>query len=225
MNAREIWILPDRMQTGIVKCLEGNKIHDLHKSLMLNKIPKELSLGIPEEVYENHHKDEHFIFSQLAQGIEGEYYFCVSSPAGKDRSNRSVAISYFQIMNNKEPNLNPAIPGCPIISDEDHYWAKKMFSFTEKLSSINSSEVQKMLEAANNPKNSHLRSFTSKPLTKALYKPDWPRQKKTFLTTKAIIFVFLITLALTTIRPSLLNDFLASIVYKFKNENIHNSVN
>lgn len=172
---KNVWLLPDRKQSGRVQAIQDGRIEDAHKLINLSELPSALILGIPEEIFRKN-SGRFFIFSQFAILESGVRIFCISAPAGKDISGRMVAISNLQYLEHEEePNL---IPPSPIsIGKEDEMAINRNIEHCQKNPEILSS-TREMLTAAKKSRNKRRRTFSSEELSFAADKPDWMPQKK-----------------------------------------------
>ncbi|WP_144244726.1 hypothetical protein [Pluralibacter gergoviae] len=174
---RSIWLLPDRKQTGCVIALENGVNHNLHELIDLSTLPRELTLGIPEELFRK--KSNHdFLFGQFVILASGERIFCISAPAGKDISGRIVSISNLQILDKKEKaNLSFSVP--PNTPLEDEKIINEVFINEENFSIKKFEPIKLMLDAVAVVKRA--RSFSSEKLVLSSNKPEWMPQKKNHL--------------------------------------------
>ncbi|QET55306.1 hypothetical protein FOB25_02210 [Citrobacter portucalensis] len=196
---RSIWLLPDRKQTGCVIALENGVNHNLHELIDLSTLPPELILGIPEELFRKK-LDHGFLFGQFVILTSGERIFCISAPAGKDISGRTVSISNLQILDkNEEANLIFSLPSNTTREDEkiiNEVFVNKGSDFLKKFEPINL-----MLNAVAVVKRA--RSFSSETLVLSSNKPEWmPQKKKTHLSmliSNKYIFLLILFMVMTIV--------------------------
>lgn len=188
---KNIWIIPDRHQNGLTYAIDAETIAPLTELVNVKRIPPELVIGIPEEILRKN-SDIGFLYAQCAKLLtdsnqaEG-YAFCISTPAGTDRSGRIVCITNLQILDSAEsPTLPPERPsGFP----------HDLIIWTEGFDDIQSGTyrpVFQMLEAR--CKRSSLRSFSSERLRNSRFTPDWMPQKKSTKFTRVIVVATILSL-------------------------------
>lgn len=167
---RNIWLIPDREQDGLTRSIEDERISSLNELIDLKLLPPVLVLGIPEEISRAHSNGK-FIYAQFVTLKNLDRVFCLSAPAGTDRSGRMVFITNLQILT---PTEEPAIP-----PKRPSNFPTDLNPWVEQFSNTKSSEyepVYKMLEACRH--NAWKKSFSSERLQKSKFMPDWMPQKK-----------------------------------------------
>lgn len=193
---RNIWLMPDREQDGMAYAIDGERVAPFNEIIDLKTLPPELVIGIPEEILRRNN-DKNFIYAQLAKlrnnlDKDGNYVFCLSSPAGYDKSGRVVFITNVQILSPiDDPIIPPKRPsGFPSNLD---IWAER-FDDTE---SSAYDPVFQMLDARLN--NPSAKSFSSERLQKSRFTPDWMPQKKNIRTPSVFIYSIILILFLSII--------------------------
>lgn len=175
---RNIWLIPDREQDGQAYAIDGDRIAPLNEILNLKLLPPELVIGIPEEIIRENH-GRNFIFAQLAklkndENYSDEWAFCLSSPAGIDKSGRVIFITNLQIISkNEEPTIPPPRPSN--FPSDLNILAKQ---FDDERSSAYY-PVKKMINARN--ENPIAKSFASEMIKKSRFTPDWMPKKNLLL--------------------------------------------
>lgn len=168
---RNLWLLPDSEQSGVVKALEGTEIKPIHEIVDLGVLPRSFVLGIPESVLREN-QDDGFIYAQYSKLNNGTALFSCSKRAGNDKTGRTVVITNLQILNRNELPIFPPEPN-PCAPSLD---ASSMTGF-DLDSNFHSSNVKLMLDAVKARR--FINSFASEPMPNSVNKPQWvPSTKK-----------------------------------------------
>mgnify|MGYP001061429946 FL=1 len=168
---RNLWLLPDFEQSGVVKALEGKQTNPIHEVIDLGTLPNSFVLGIPESVLREN-QDENFVYAQYSKLNNGTALFSCSKRAGNDKTGRTVVITNLQILTRNEtpifpPEANPYAPPADASSMASFYHADDFHSANVKL----------MLEAVKARR--FINSFASEQMPNSVNKPQWvPSTKK-----------------------------------------------
>jgi hypothetical protein len=170
---RNLWLLPDREQSGAICVFENDEITFLHETVNLAELPPALVLGIPEELLiENQESD--FLFGQFFR-LKNLDIFCCSGRAGKDISGRTVVVTNMQMLRKGEiPRVPPEFNSKA--SNDYVFFMKAITDIFLDTQCESSKNILHMLTVVNN--NIRLNSFSSERLSRAISKPDWMPSKK-----------------------------------------------
>lgn len=163
------WGLPDKKQEGdifIINLKNNEKISTLefYRKFRIKEqnVNKEFIGGIPSELLIKFESND-FIFGQCVRA-DGRYIFSMSRRCGRDNDNRTVTLTYYQIVS-KIDDIQ-----FPIKEELDKL---KHLDSTLEFGIDNRSKqaIEKMLKAVRN--FPHLSSFCSEKIYKSVYKHDW----------------------------------------------------
>lgn len=170
---RNLWLLPDYSQSGVIMAREGDVLQPLHETLDLSSLPQSLILGIPEELL-NTRRENGFIYSQFAKTNHELSYFVCSMRAGTDIAGRSVCITNVQLLSQIESPVFPPRPPEWMTERESESIVK-----LTSLGSINSggaASTFEMLEAVR--LGNGWKTFSSERLVKSANPHSWMPKKK-----------------------------------------------
>lgn len=191
---KNIWLIPDIEQTGIVMGIENGEKKPINDILDLSTLPKFLTLGIPEELIRGKNDIENFIYGQLYRNPEDKISTLVlSTPAiHKDISGRIIFITNIQIYEKDiHPNLPPEPPQENLVDEETYKSIKHLIQLTKSKSSFKN--IRAMLNFARTKKFS---SFTSEHLRMAHTPPEWMPKKKLKNYLLAVLSILSIAIAI-----------------------------
>lgn len=172
---RLLWVLPHRSQSGDEEVVEDGKYLLLLDAINVRTLPKEIILGIPEEVLRRY-PSEDVIFAQFAKQPEQDRdVFTVSVPCGYDKGGRRVYLTALTLLTMRQPMLRSMdwiLPAADALPDEDLECARRL---RERLRRSNvddhwASSVAEMLKAA---QCGYYRSFCNVHLKSTLHRPQW----------------------------------------------------
>lgn len=169
---RDIWLLPDREQTGTIQVFESGELKPLHEAVELSLLPMSFVLGIPEAVLREN-PSEGFVFSQYSRLSDNRAVFAVSKRAGLDQSGRSVVLTNLQWL---EPEEHPVLPKGQTLEIFDKLRkSKEIIEFALDDNALEN--VRAMLYAVDSRPS--IRSYASESMARSANRPEWsPRRKK-----------------------------------------------
>ena len=182
MNKSEhIWILPDRSQSGDHTAVRQGRKEKLSKIMDVRKLPRELVLGVPEELIRKYGSDDP-IFAQLVRD-EKQQYLNISTCCGKDKEGRVVHLTFLDISNLRdETALDLPTQGLP---DEPSRRAETIQQRIEQNSDKWVRGIKEMLKAAQ--ANRYFRYLSNIETPKAHFPPEWTPQAARRTQTKFLL--------------------------------------
>lgn len=170
---KSAWILPDRHQTGTLLLDEGGRLEPLHKVIDLRKLPRSLTLGIPEELFAANRSGSTPFF-QLARLGDDETLFTASLEAGADDDGRAVVLTLlFKLDQGKAFDLK-CLAEIDVPVSEVAY-AKTLLGEINTQLCNPSSQLATMLNAVERLPT--LLTFASETLIRSANRPDWMKKK------------------------------------------------
>ncbi len=174
-QSKTIWVLPHRDQSGDEDVVKDGKLMKLTEALPVDRLPKELVLGIPESVLRQHPEDDLIFAQYVRQRSMGRALFALSVTCGKDKGGRTVYLTLLEDLGVEDrPQFQPAVEGLP---DRERRKAEKLLSRLKKQKDKWVCRTVEMLDEAT--RNRSINSFSNVSIPGAAYPPQWtPTSKK-----------------------------------------------
>lgn len=174
-STRDIWILPDRLQSGDLDVVEAGERRRLTDALRVDALPLSFTLGIPESVLKAH-PEAGLIYAQFARFVEPFHeplgtrdLFALSVRSGKDRSGRTVYLTGMQLL---APGQMPALLPDITLPDSDDATLKALRArFNEANSDHWVASVRAMLAAVREHPN--FASFANVDAPNLAHRAEW----------------------------------------------------
>lgn len=200
-SARNVWILPDREQSGELEVVENGEKRRLFEVLDTSLIPRELVLGVPESLFDAHPSPS-LVYAQFvrlqgesARSLDAQSIFAVSVRCGKDKSGRTVVLTGLQLLS---AGIRPQLlPSASLPEPENSTWRDLAERFVRPPRSDRYARyVGNMLHAVEERQD--LASFASLDAPKLTYQPDWAegRLKKKAVWAAAILLIVVLAVLL-----------------------------
>jgi hypothetical protein len=173
-----IWVLPNRNQSGEEDAIKGGTKLNLSAAIDVKSLPKEIVIGIPEDVLARYPNDD-LIFAQYCRqsnGTQKQDIFTLSVTCGVDLSGRTVYLTLLQIL----------LPGCEMItfpsvetlSKEERSKANEILTRFSRSNDKWVRSIKKMLVTVK--KKPNVKSFANVPVTMSAFPPEWTPHRKSW---------------------------------------------
>ncbi|WP_175926354.1 hypothetical protein [Burkholderia cepacia] len=170
---KAIWILPDRHQHGTMLLDQEGRIEPVHTALPMATLPKALTLGIPEELFQAN-RDQPVFWVQYARLSHSENLFAASLEAGKDISGRVVVLTLLVRLHAQETLQAEDITQFKAPTSEVEC-AQKLLRELARQFGEHESPLNALLAAVR--QFPEYRTFASETLRRAVNRPDWMKKK------------------------------------------------
>jgi hypothetical protein len=167
----QLWILPDRRQSDELNVIWRGSKYRLSEVIDVRKLPRELVLGVPEELVIKYGPGK-LIYAQLIRE-DREQFLSLSSCCGVDKEGRIVHLTYLEVTAlSDKPVLDWPTEGLP---EECSTQATDIKKRIELRTDIWARGIWRMLRVADRTRS--IRSFANIETRKAQFPPVWTPQK------------------------------------------------